>query len=165
MLPADALAQTLGLGPGTGQHGRFNRALDRLAQFRLAEWIEPGRSIAVYTEVAPLRDHRLGRLPEWTREAHERLLDAHLDRIAAVKDYSAQVAEVTARLDRFERPTAPGPPPEQGPRTMTPRTPGTRPGSVPVPARSRRIEGQIRRAHICRFPSGKPASPSRSGRL
>ena len=113
LLPSYALAQTLGLGPGTGQHGRFNRALDRLAQFRLAEWIEPGRSIAVYTEVAPLRDHRLGRLPEWTREAHERLLDAHLDRIATVKDYSAQVAEVTARLDRFERPAAQALPPSK----------------------------------------------------
>ena len=32
LLPSDALAQTLGLGPGTGQHGRFSRALDRLAQ-------------------------------------------------------------------------------------------------------------------------------------
>jgi hypothetical protein len=113
VLPADELAESLGLAPGAGRHGRFNRALDRLAQFRLAEWIDPGRSIAVYTEVAPLRDQRLARLPQWTQEAHERLLDSHLDRIATVKDFSAQVAEVTARLDRLEHPTAHAIPPSK----------------------------------------------------
>lgn len=113
LAPADALAQALGLGSGTGQHGLFHRALDRLAMHHLAEWTEPGRSIAIYTEVEPLTDHRLTRVPEWTRDAHERLLGAHLDRIATVKDYSPQVTEITARLDRFERPTASSLPPNK----------------------------------------------------
>jgi hypothetical protein len=113
LLPADALARTLGLGPSAGAHGRFNRALDRLAQFHLAEWLEPESAIAVYSEVAPFSDRRLARVPEWTRDAHERLLGAHLDRIATVKDYGSQVTEITARLDRFERPTSNSLPPSK----------------------------------------------------
>lgn len=113
VLPADEFSRSLGLGTTAGSNGRFNRTLDRLAQFRLAEWVEPGSTIAVYTEVAPLSDSRLARVPEWTRDAHERLLDTHLCRIAAVKDLAPQVAEVTARLDRFERPTAHSLPPSK----------------------------------------------------
>ena len=164
MLPADELAQTLGLGPGTGQHGRFNRALDRLAQFRLAEWIEPGRSIAVYTEVAPLT-----RSPPRAGSGVDPGGARTAARCPPRPDRHRQGLQRPGHRDhRAARPLRathrPGPSPEQGPRTMTPRTPGTRPGSVPVPARSTPHEGQIRRAHICRFPSGKPAGPSRSGR-
>ena len=66
-LPTDVLAQTLGLGPGTGPSGRFHRALDRLTRSRLAEWIEPGTAIAVYTEDAPRSQRGLGRLPVRSR--------------------------------------------------------------------------------------------------
>jgi len=105
--PADALAASLGLGLGAGQNGRFHRSLERLSQFRLAEWIERGTALAVYTEVTPFSASRVARVPEWTREAHERLLGAHLDGIATETDHGARIAEITARLDRLERPSAP----------------------------------------------------------
>ena len=109
-MPPDELARTLGLGPGTGLRGRFNRALERLTQFRLAEWVEHGAVLGIYTEVGPLSDRQVSRLSEWTQAAHERLLGDHLDGIAAVTDYRAQVTEITTRLDRFERPTPQLPP-------------------------------------------------------
>jgi len=106
-IPADEFARTLGLGPGAGagQNSRFHRALDRLTHFRLAEWVEPATTFGVYTEVGPLTAHQLARQPEWTRAAHERLLGGHLDHIATGQDLTAQVTEITSRLDRLQHGT------------------------------------------------------------
>ncbi len=34
------------------------------------------------TQVAPLNLRQLARLPQWTRQVHDRLLGTHLDRLA-----------------------------------------------------------------------------------
>jgi hypothetical protein len=104
-IPADDFAGSLGLGHSTGENGRFYRALDRLTQFRLAEWLEPGQTLGVYTEVPPLSAHQVARQPEWTRAAHEHLLGGHLDHIASGQALAAQVTEITSRLDRLEHKT------------------------------------------------------------
>ncbi len=102
------LAQSLGLGGGTGPNSRLRRTLDRTVRFGLAEWAQPGRTLEVYTEVPPLQAHRLDRLPDWSRQAHERLLDRHVEQLAGVTSPRPEVAAITARLDRLERPSGPG---------------------------------------------------------
>ena len=100
---AGQLAQSLGLGAGAG---RLGRSLDRTVRFGLAEWAAPGQALRIYTEVPPLTERRLARLPEWTQRAHGRLLAEHLDRLAVVA--TPGVSAITARLDRFQdqaRPT------------------------------------------------------------
>lgn len=104
-IQADDFARSLGLGQGTGEHRRFHRALDRLTQFGLAEWLERGQTLGVYTEVPPLSGHQLARQSGWTRAAHERLLGGHLDHLAAGQGLNAQVTEITSRLDRLQRGT------------------------------------------------------------
>ena len=108
-VPAGELARSLGLGSGTGVHGRFPRALGRLVAFRFAEWVDDGRGLGIYTEVPPLGPKQVARLPEWCQAAHDRLLGAHLDAIAAgsttpMTSPPAAVS-ITARLDRLQHST------------------------------------------------------------
>jgi hypothetical protein len=112
-MPTAELGASLGLVGGAGEHSRFGRTLRRLTDFHLGEWIEPGRALAVYTEVAPLTERQLQRLPGWTQATHERLLGAHLDGIAARDSHSARVADITTRLDRLEQPHTTQPTPSQ----------------------------------------------------
>ena len=110
---AAELGATLGLGTNAGEHSRFSRTLRRLTQFRLGAWIESGSALAIYTEVAPLTERQLHRLPAWTQATHERLLGAHLDEIATRDSRGAQVADITSRLDRLQHSHACPSPPSQ----------------------------------------------------
>jgi hypothetical protein len=102
------LGQSLGLGPSLARSGRTWRTIERLVGFGMAYWL-PGRELGVRTEVAPLSGRQLARLPEWTRQVHDRLLGTHLDRLTlAHTDMSLQpgrpfdTARVTARLDHLQ---------------------------------------------------------------
>lgn len=106
-IPAQDLGRSLGLGGGTGPNSRFRHSLDRTVRFRLADWIEPGRALRVYTEVPPLDPHRLAQLPDWSRNAHDRLLTAHLDQLTHRPDPARQI---TDRLERLQHPQPSRPP-------------------------------------------------------
>src|SRR5262249_11427379 len=67
VLPTDQLARSLGIGHRLGRNGSFRRTLERVARFRLGEWLEPAAMFAVYTTAPPVSDAQLQRLPEWTR--------------------------------------------------------------------------------------------------
>lgn len=110
----DELTRTLGLGAGTGANSRLMRSIDRVVRYGLATWHEEGRSLDVYLQVPGLKPHQLDGLPEWTRRAHDRLLDAHVRQLADREETVSNVAAITVRLDRL-----------QHPRTLKPVTPST----------------------------------------
>jgi hypothetical protein len=96
----DALefGRSLGLGPpATG------RSLGRLLQFGMARVTSDG--LGVHTLVAPLSARQLTRVTPLTRQAHDRLLAAHLDRVVpALTGAAADPAtRITVRLDHLER--------------------------------------------------------------
>jgi hypothetical protein len=102
------LGQSLGLGPSLARSGRTWRTIERLVGFGLAQWL-PGDELGVRTEVAPLIDRQLARVPVWTRQVHDRLLGTHLDRLALSHtdpplhpDWSLDTARITARLDHLQ---------------------------------------------------------------
>jgi hypothetical protein len=103
-MPSAELAATFGLTGGTGEHGKFNRTLNRLVQFRLAHWVDDGAVLGVFTEIAPLTEHALSRVPSWTKTTHQHLLAEHLDGIATQNGHRASVADISARLDRLQQP-------------------------------------------------------------
>jgi hypothetical protein len=109
--PTAELGATLGLTGGTGDQSRFARTLERLTYFDLGAWTDQGSVLSIYTEVAPLTEQRVDRLPEWTRRAHGRLLGEHLDGIASRNDRSSAVADITSRLDRLQQPRTSHQPP------------------------------------------------------
>ncbi|MEZ5242555.1 MAG: hypothetical protein R2696_12580 [Microthrixaceae bacterium] len=134
---------------------------DRMVQYGLVRR-SGGAGLDVFLEVAPLQARQLERVPEWTRATHERLFSAHLEGFDGVAEHQAKVT-AAVDLDRFRDRIHPVPdrtPPTgaSGARAMsfTRRngSPGTPVGPVPFIG----AEQQIRRAHICRFPSGKPAA-------
>jgi len=98
------LSRTLGLGAGAGANSRLMHSIDRLVRYRLATWHEKGQSLDVYQQAPGLLPHQLERLPEWTRQAHARLLDAHVQRIGERDETAPKVAAITARLDRLQHP-------------------------------------------------------------
>jgi len=74
----------------------------------MAHWL-PGNELGVRAEVAPLSARQLARLPEWTRQTHDRLLGTHLDRLALAHtdraldpDRSLETARITAHLDHLQ---------------------------------------------------------------
>lgn len=97
------LSQSLGLGGGVGEHSRLVNTLQRLVRFGLATPAVAGAGLDVYRQVAPLTPRQLARLPEWTRDAHERLFGAHLEQIDLGARHQANVASITARLDRLQQ--------------------------------------------------------------
>ena len=98
------LSLSLGLGDATSPHQRFWNTLERLTQFGLAR--HGPDSLDVFTAVAPLSPRLLQRVPEWSRREHYRLLDQHLDKLATnpSPNGTGPAADITARLDRLERP-------------------------------------------------------------
>jgi hypothetical protein len=102
-LHAGELGSMLGLGPGTNPNSRLVRTLDRAVRFNLATWDEPGAALSVYTEVGPLTPRQLERAPEWTREAHQRLLVAHLHELATQTAGPNRASELVERLDRLQQ--------------------------------------------------------------
>ena len=102
------LGQSLGLGPSLARSGRTWRTIERLVGFGTAHWL-PGDELGVRTEVAPLSSRQLARLPEWTRQVHDRLLGTHLDGLTLAHtdrtldpDQSLDTARITARLDHLQ---------------------------------------------------------------
>jgi hypothetical protein len=90
--------RSLGLGPpATG------RTIARLLQFGMARATSDG--LGVHTRVAPLSARQLSRATPLTRRAHDRLLAAHLDRLARTptRDGAHPADRITARLDHLER--------------------------------------------------------------
>jgi hypothetical protein len=100
--------------PATVQLSEFGRSLgllhpkityrnvNRLVRFGLARWL-PSGDLAVPTRVAPLSARQLARVPPWTRQAHDQLLGAHLDRLARTPTGPpAAASSITARLDQLE---------------------------------------------------------------
>jgi hypothetical protein len=101
-MEAKELSRSIGLGVGMGKNSPLVRTLDRLVRFRFAR---PGPSepgLDVYTEVAPLGAHELAKVPQWSRDAHARLLDAHLEQFNGLSEHQAKIAAATARLDRVQ---------------------------------------------------------------
>ncbi len=103
---ASELSHSLGLGVGVGEQSRFVNTLNRLVQFRLARPAPDGVGLEVFSQVSPLAPHQLERAPQWTRDAHERLLDAHLEQFDDLAQHQANVASITARLDRIQNGTS-----------------------------------------------------------
>ena len=102
------LGQSLGLGPSLARSGRTWHTTERLVGFGMAHW-RPGDELGVRTEVAPLSGRQLARVPEWTRQVHDRLLGMHLDRLTLAHtdrtlgpDRFLDTARVTARLDHLQ---------------------------------------------------------------
>lgn len=109
-IEASELARTLGLGVGSGKHSPLAHTLDRLVRFRFAQWSGQERdNLDVYLEVPPLMAHQLAKVPQWTRDTHDRLLDAHLEQFSGISEHQAKIDAATARLDRaqFGRDQAP----------------------------------------------------------
>lgn len=100
---ASELSQSLGLGAGVGEHSRLVSTLERLARFGLARPAPDGAGLDVFRQVPPLSPRQLARVPEWTRDTHERLFGSHLEQIDYLASHQANVASVTARLDRLQR--------------------------------------------------------------
>jgi hypothetical protein len=90
--------RSLGLGPSA-----TGRTMARLLQFGMARVTSDG--LGVHTRVAPLSARQLSRVTPLTRRAHDRLLAAHLDRLARIPAGAAAdpVDRLTARLDYLER--------------------------------------------------------------
>lgn len=99
---ASQLSRSLGLGAGAGEHSRVVNTLERLVRFRFATPAAGGAGLDVYRQVAPLGVRQLARLPEWTRDTHERLFGAHLERVDHLASHQASVASITARIDRLQ---------------------------------------------------------------
>jgi hypothetical protein len=90
--------RSLGLGPPATE-----RTIARLLQFGMARATSDG--LGVHTRVAPLSARQLHGITPLTRQAHERLLAAHLDRLARTptSDGPDPAERITARLDHLER--------------------------------------------------------------
>lgn len=100
---ASELSRSLGLGAGTGKNSRIASTMDRLVRFGFAQPHGPGRDhLDVYLEVPPLQARHLAKVPQWSRDAHDRLLGAHLEGFEGVSEHQAKIAAATARLDRVQ---------------------------------------------------------------
>lgn len=99
---ASELSQSLGLGAGAGEHSRIVNTLQRLVRFGLATPAADGAGLDVYRHVAPLAPRQLARLPEWTRDTHERMFGAHLEQVDHSARHQANIASLTVRLDRLQ---------------------------------------------------------------
>lgn len=97
-LTAGELAASIGLGRSTGRQGPLGRTFERLVRFRFVKGSGPGE-FDVFTEIPPVRDRQLERLPAWNRQRHDDLLDVHLDHLAASHRRPPSPADVSARLD------------------------------------------------------------------
>jgi hypothetical protein len=97
------LAQQIGLGKGRGTHSPLGHTLSRIVRFRFAQWAAPG-VLDVYTEVRPLRERDLSRVPAWSAGRHDELLCRHLDSLGAsppTSDPTDHALLMAQRLDEF----------------------------------------------------------------
>jgi hypothetical protein len=100
--PAE-LAASLGLSPRVGRHGALARTLDRLERYEFAHRGTPG-DLEVFTELPPVTQRHLDRLPAWSRQRHHELLGTHLDRLAARHSTPPAPTDIAARLEHMSRP-------------------------------------------------------------
>jgi hypothetical protein len=156
------LGQSLGLGPSVARSGRTWRTIERLVGFGTAHWL-PGDELGVRTEVVPLNARQLARLPEWTRQVHDRLLGTHLDRLTSPTP--------TRPSTPIPPSTAPASPPASTTSsTAAPQSPAASASNHDLPPVPRRRlvlvprgsptvvpNPQAQRAHPCRCPCGAPA--------
>ncbi|MCB0951179.1 MAG: hypothetical protein KDB13_00310 [Microthrixaceae bacterium] len=105
-IEATELSRSLGLGLGVGDRSRLMSTMNRLVQYRLARPVPDGAGLEVFRQVSPLTPHQLGRVPQWTRDTHERLLGTHLEQFEDIAQHQANVASITARLDRIQNGTS-----------------------------------------------------------
>ena len=96
-MSAGELAASIGLGRSTGRNGPLLRTFERISRFRFAESCGPGE-LNVFTEVPPVRDRQLERLPAWNLRRHEELLGTHLDHLAVGHRQPPNPSDVSARL-------------------------------------------------------------------
>lgn len=100
VIASDELAASIGLGRSHGRNGALWRTLERIVRFRFATVSGPGE-LDVFTEVPPLRQVELERLPAWNRRRHNELLGAHLDRLAELQQAAPSPNDISARLDHM----------------------------------------------------------------
>jgi len=105
-IEASELSRSLGLGVGVGERSRLMSTMNRLVHYRLARPVPDGAGLEVFQQVSPLTAHQLERVPQWTRDTHERLLDTHLEQFDDLAQHQANVASITARLDRIQNGTS-----------------------------------------------------------
>jgi hypothetical protein len=73
----------------------------------MAHWLL-GDELGVRTELPSLSARQLVRVPEWTRQVHDRLLGTHLDRLALANAYwtstptGPSTPRITTRLDHLQ---------------------------------------------------------------
>ena len=101
-IQATELSRSLGLGRGVGERSRLMSTMNRLVQYRLARPAPDGAGLEVFRQVSPLTPHQLDRVPQLTRDTHERLFGTHLEQIDDLAQHQASVASITARLDRIQ---------------------------------------------------------------
>ena len=99
---ASELSRSLGLRGGTGDNGLLMRSVDRLVHYRLARPATTGVGLEVFHRVAPLTARQLDRSSAWTRDTHQRLFSEHLEQFNDLASHRANLASVTARLDRIQ---------------------------------------------------------------
>lgn len=87
------LAAQLGLGKGTGSSSPLWHTVERIVRFRFATMDTPGQ-LEIFTEVPPVMERHLDRLPPWCRRQHDRLLGQHLDGLARGAGQAPSVAAV-----------------------------------------------------------------------
>lgn len=112
IVEAAEVSRSLGLGANTGhRNSRVWRSIERLTQFGLADLSQPD-VLDVYMTVRPLTARQVGRLPDWSQRAHERLLGEHLDQLAAggYHPEGSPLDHFSARLDHLAQRTVAHPP-------------------------------------------------------
>ena len=92
------LGAQLGLGRGDGRHSPMARTIERIVRFRFASSSQPG-VLDVFTEVPPLPERHLDRVPQWCVERHEQLLSAHLESLGRQAGGPAAPAALPFRPD------------------------------------------------------------------
>jgi hypothetical protein len=72
-IDSEMLAVSLGLGPGTGAGSSLARALRRLERFGIIRR-QPTGELLIRTELPPVNDRDLSRLPSWLRAASHAII-------------------------------------------------------------------------------------------
>lgn len=105
------LSGQFGLGRSAGSRSPFSRTVARIVRFRFAEWSGPD-SLDIYTEVRPLRERDLDRVPDWCAARHDEYLTNQIEALStrshatptapAVSDGPRDdAAQMAQRLEEF----------------------------------------------------------------
>lgn len=102
VVDAAEFARSLGLGSGTSPTGRLHNTLGRLTYFGLAERPPDGSGLDVYCQVPVLSPSQLAQVPWMTRDAHERILDEHLQTLTECDGRATSTPRILSRLDQLQ---------------------------------------------------------------